>query len=75
MSPNGADYKLYGLQHACVCVSFYILYVTMAVTQLLSSFRESLARRLLGYHRAEKVSSCVFVPADGQALIFIQAQE
>lgn len=61
--------------HWCVCVSFNILYVTAAVSQLLSSFPESLIQRLLGYCRAAKVSYCVFVSADGWAPIFIQAQE
>lgn len=59
----------------CVCVSFYILYVTAAVSQLLSSFPESLIQRLLSYCRAVKVSYCVFVSVDGWAQIFIQAQE
>lgn len=59
----------------CLCVPFYILYVTAAVSQLLSSFPESLVQRLLGYCRAAKVSYCVFVSADGWTQIFIQAQE
>lgn len=65
------------IQAECVfvCVSFYILYVTAAVSQLLSSFPESLIQQLLGYCRAVKVSYCVFVSADGWAPIFIQAQE
>lgn len=58
-----------------LCVSFNVVYVTAAVSQLLSSFPESLIQRLPGYCRAVKVSYCVFVFADGWALIFIQAQE
>lgn len=80
---NRADYRLHGCacvcvspcSSVCVCVSFYIFYVIAAVSQLLSSFPESLIQPLLGYCRAVKVSYCVFVSADGWAPIFIQALE
>lgn len=72
------------LKCVCVCVQgcmclracvLRIIYVTAAVSQLLSSFPESLFQLLPGYRRAEKVSYCVCVFVGGWASIFIQLQE
>lgn len=56
-----------------VCV-LHIIYVTAAVSQLLSSFPESLSQRLPGYRRTVKVSYRASISVDGWVSIFIQLQ-